>query len=137
METGEVLVQPCDLNDDTRQAFAALLVPGVDTCAGLQSVDDLLDGAALFEWSRGGVVVAHHALTIHQRRYGNEGVIVGAAGRSPLPFARSLEIMENQFIDVRAITVHTKRMGMVRQLARCGYAVDAFIMRKRITRGES
>lgn len=130
-------MQPGVLDDEAREAFAGILAPGIDTGGGLQSVDDLLAGCHLFEWQRGGAVVARHALAVREYAHGAEGVIVAAVGRSPVPFAQAIAVVESQFADVRAVAVHTRRLGMVRQLARCGYGVDAFILRKKINRGHS
>lgn len=135
MEKIQVTIQPGALDAEARDAFARLLQPGIDTAGGLQSVDNLLAGAQLYEWIEGGAIVARHALLVRQHDHGAEGVIVAAAGASPLPFAQSLAIMEGQFLDVRAVTVYTRRRGMVKQLARCGYGIDGFILRKRVTRG--
>lgn len=137
MENGQVTLRAGALDDEARDAFAAVLAPGVDVTGGLQSVDDILSGCELFEWDRGGDIVARHALISRNYAHGAEGIIVAAVGRAPVPFVHSLAVMESQFIDVRAVRVHTRRMGMVKQLARCGYSVEGFILRKKIKRGTS
>lgn len=123
------------LTDEARAAFARCLAPKSDTTGGLQSVDDLVRGALLFDLTRAGEPIGHYALAVHDWTYGREGVIVAAAGQGGEAFSlRALPALESQFLDARAIKVHTRRLGLVQRLARQGYQVDGFILRKRIAR---
>ncbi|HYC45376.1 MAG TPA: hypothetical protein VED01_07790 [Burkholderiales bacterium] len=137
MEKEKLLIAPVELTPEIRAQFAALLGAKYDTGGGLCGVRDLLDGCALFEVSRGAELVGHYALKVEQRAHGNEGVIVGAIGADPggrgrAPLTRHvLPLLEQQFIDARAITIYTRRLGLVRELARQGYTCEGFIMRKR------
>lgn len=140
MEKAQVTIAPLDeLTDEAHDNLAHLLAPKFDTSGGLADVRDLLRDCAVFEVSRGAELVGHYALRVDARAHGNEGVIVGAIGRDPAgdgmrPYLTQglLRTMEAQFTDARAITIYTRRMPLVRALARQGYTCDGFIMRKRV-----
>jgi len=79
-------------------------------------------------------MVCAAVLRVECRELGNEGVIVAAAGALPggrlLPVV--LPVLENSFRGVNSIRVHTARPGLVRALARHGYAPREVILSKMI-----
>jgi hypothetical protein len=54
-----------------------------DTCGGLCSLEEIVQGAVLFEGELRGEIVGRYALTIMQHVHGVEAVIVAAAGHAP------------------------------------------------------
>lgn len=131
-----ILIQPAELDAEARAALAPLAGAKLDTSGGLRSVDDLVRGGQLFEISRDGVVIGRYALRVDGWAHGREGVILAAVGDQGEAFTeRVLPLVERQFIDVQAVTVYTRRMGLVKRLARQGYGVGGFILRKPLHAG--
>lgn len=142
----KTLIQPVDVDDDVRDAFARLLEPKYDTSGGMLSVDDLLGNCVVFEVIQGVELVGHYALRVDTNTHGNEGVVIGAVGQHPerkgLAHAAALTsgllpALERQFHEVRSIRIVTRRMPLVRELARQGYTCDGFILRKRLQVGHA
>ena len=105
-----------------------------DTTGGLETLDDLLAGAELFEVLDGESIVLRYALRIDERPCGREGVIVIASGN--LPGFKLVEaftpIIERQLAGVHYVRVDTKRKALARKLIGQGYELSAFRLSKRM-----
>lgn len=120
------------LDDEARAAYAAV-VRDFDTSGGLQSVDDLLAGADLFEIVHGGRVVLRYALRVDDLPRGREGVIVAAVGDMPgVSLCNAfLPVIEEQLAGVAAVRAETTRKGMAAKLMHHGYEMH-FCLRKKL-----
>ena len=116
------------------EAIAALkAAEAFDTTGGLVTVESCAEeGAVLFEIVADGARVALYALAVNRWAHGNEGVVCYAAGgKAGVSLTRGvLPLIEKQFVDCRAVKIETKRKALVHQLAKQGYRLDGFIMRK-------
>lgn len=93
-------------------------------------------GAALLFYVREGrEMVGCYVLRVE----GREGVIVAASGNCAGVDLTQLLLahVENQFIDVDALRIHTARPGMVRRLQAAGYTPQEFVMRKEKCKAEN
>ncbi len=107
-----------------------------DTSGGLQRVEDWARQGELFEIDIDDVTVMRYVLTVRQHSGGREGIIIAAAGRAPgvdLTEA-AIPLIESTFAQAgcAVVALCTRRMGLVKKLARLGYRVDGVILRKRI-----
>lgn len=121
------------LDAEARDAYARILRH--DPSGGLQSVDDMLRGAQLFEVARDDVIVGRYALRVDGWANGSEGVIAAASGHLPgVDFvATVLPVIHDQFAraGLDTVKVITARKALVNKLLQVGYSLDAFILRKR------
>lgn len=121
---------------DTGAALASLGVVfetrKTDTGAGLASAAEQLDGAQCFAVYAGADLVGHYALGVRQYENGPEVIIIAARGKLKAAdlIASLLPTIEQQSQGARALTVHTKRRGLVAKLAGHGFRLDGFILRK-------
>lgn len=121
---------------DTAAGLAALGVvfdsPKTDTAAGLASAAEQLAGAQCFAVYAGADLVGHYALGVREYAGGPEVLIIAARGRLKAAdlVASLLPTIEQQSQGARALTVHTKRRGLVAKLAGHGFRLDGFILRK-------
>jgi hypothetical protein len=123
---------------DAKEALTGLGViftnQKTDCSGGLASAADQLDGAQCFAVFCGGDLVGHYALGVREYEGGPEVVIVAARGRMPTAdlIASLLPTIEQQCQGAKALTVHTKRRGLVAKLAGYGFRLDGFILHKRL-----
>ena len=113
---------------------AAQMLSRAETPAGLVSLRrQVEDGAAslFFVEDEGGDLLAAYVLRVDDGALGPEGVIVSAAGRARFDLVGLiLPHIETQFSGVVAYRMHVKRAGMLRKLARQGWAPEEFVMKK-------
>jgi|GEM_PF-6492087 len=85
-------------------------------------------GAALFLVKRGGTMIGAYLLRVD----GDEGVILAGAGDGGGIdlVGVVVPIMEQQFVGVRSIRVHTSRPGMLRRLVAQGYEAREMVLAK-------
>jgi hypothetical protein len=106
-----------------------------DTCGGLCSLEEIVQGAVLFEGELRGEIVGRYALTIMQHVHGVEAVIVAAAGHAPGEDLTAHGLADAlSRVNVDSLMVHTRRLSLVRKLARQGFTCDAFVLRKKLKR---
>lgn len=88
-------------------------------------------GAALFFARCGLELVGAYLLRVD----GREGVILAAAGdgRGVDLVGLFLPVIEQQFVGVDSIRVHTSRPGMVRRLQAAGYEPREIVLSKRVS----
>lgn len=131
----------CPISVDTA---APLLAPalgaGRDTTGGLMSIGDLLNGAACIQViAEDGETVGAYAVERVEHKNGAEMVLVAGVGH--LPGADLTKAVIPAVVDqaraanCRALTIHTRRRGLVAKLQAQGFEIDGFIMRKKITNG--
>lgn len=118
-------------------ALAALERAAVhDTGGGLVTVSELARGAALYELLQDGDVVLRYLLRVDMHEHGAEAVILAAAGGAPGVDATRAGIADVEAriaaVPCASIMTVTRRMGLVKKLARLGFTVDGFILRKRL-----
>ncbi len=120
---------------------APLLAPalgeGRDTTGGLMTIKELLAGAQCFEViDETGRSVGSYAVEVFTHDGGNEAVVVAAVGAMPGVdlTASVLPGVEQQArgAGCAAVTIHTRRRGLLAKLKAAGYRCDGFIMRKTI-----
>ncbi|MGQ0750604.1 MAG: hypothetical protein ACT4PS_08725 [Betaproteobacteria bacterium] len=124
--------RPGEFDEEARAAFEA--AAHFDTGGGLVTIDELAARGVLIEMEEGGEVVCRYLLTVEQHAHGLEAVILAAAGHAP---GRDLTRAGIRDIEARisgcaSIATYTRRPGLVRKLARGGFRVDGFILRKRL-----
>lgn len=105
-----------------------------DTTGGLQSLSEVLAGAEITEVLEGDQVVLRYALRAVARANGSEVFVVAAAGSVPgVDLTQGfLPVIEAQAKGADALTIHTRRPGMVEKLKRAGWHCDGYIMRKKM-----
>lgn len=128
----QLTVRTAALDDAAREAYARVLRH--DTSGGLQSVADMLRGAAFFEVASPAALVGRYALRIERWEHGREGVIVGAVGQLPGAdlTATFIPVIQQQLGGCDAVTVLTKRKALANKLLQLGFSLDAFTLRKRL-----
>lgn len=107
------------------------LIGAVDQLADVRA--SVESGAAtLFHVGCDGELCGAFVLRLDRFALHDEGVIVAAGASVPgVCLAREvLPAIERKFPTAKTIRIHTRRRGLVRQLARAGYAVDEIILRK-------
>lgn len=130
----EALVRPGVLDDAARAAYARAFDARRDTTGGLGGIDSALDGADLFEVVVAGQVVGRYALKTMCRANGSEVFIVAAAGSVPGVdlVASMLPHITQQCQRADRLTINTRRRGLVKKLARAGWTLDSYVMRKKL-----
>ena len=105
-----------------------------DTTAGLQSFAEVCAGSMLVEIARDGVPVLYYAARPIERAHGVELLIIAAAGRAPGVdlVTVGLEDVARRFPTVDAVTVQTRRAGLVRKLVNAGFAYQATKLSRRV-----
>lgn len=105
-----------------------------DTTGGLSDVAACLEGAMLFDVIVNGQIVARYALQQFDRANGTEVCIKAAAGGLP-GFdltATITPVIEQQCAAADSLMINTKRKGLAKKLARQGWTIDAFVLRKKL-----
>jgi hypothetical protein len=132
---GEITWTHAEWNESALEALAPAL--RYDTEAGLRTLAEICHGAVLFEGSSQGEVIARYALRVDAYSAGTEAFIVAAAGTA-IPgidlTKRGIADAEARLIDCSTLALHTRRLGLVRKLTRLGFALDGFILRKKLKR---
>lgn len=127
-------VRPGAFDDAARSAYAKAFDAKRDTTGGLDTMDDCLGNAQLFDVVIDGEIVCRYALQQAHRAKGVEVFIVAAAGalegvgliESMLPY------IEQQCATADRLTINTRRRGVVKKLLQQGWTLDSFVMRKKI-----
>lgn len=130
----QAIVRTGQLDDAARAAYAKAFDVRRDTTGGLGGMESALQGAELFEVVLAGQVVARYALKTMHRARGSEVFIVAAAGGLPgvdlvdgmVPY------IAQQCQGADRLTINTKRRGLVKKLARQGWTLDSYVMRKKL-----
>lgn len=107
-----------------------------DTSGGLTTVEDQLRFSECYEVrDTGGGLVGYYALQVNRHSGGNEVVVVAAAGAALGAdlVASLIPYIEKQAKGAQALTVHTKRRGLLAKLAALGFQCDGFILRKALS----
>lgn len=123
--------------DSARARLHPLIGAGkVDTSGGLCNVDEIIGDGRAFDVVRDGVAVALVVLQKVERAHGRELEIRAAVALGQGGAAVTDDILagvERAFgHDCDAMTIYTRRGGLVRKLERAGYSEAAKIMRKKI-----
>ncbi|WP_404993333.1 hypothetical protein [Cupriavidus pauculus] len=86
---------------------------------------------------REGEPVAWYVLHGVQHAYGAEAEIVFAHGRADFDLVSEvLPLIEHQCRAFDAVTIVTRRRGLIKKLRAAGYGMDAVILRKRVKHGD-
>jgi hypothetical protein len=127
------IVEPGQLDDAARAAYAKAFDARRDTTGGLGDMEACLAAAKLFDVKVGGETVLRYALQQVNWPHGVEVCIVGAAGSLPgVDLVRAfLPYIENQCRTADCLTVQTQRRGVVKKLRAQGWETT-YIMRKKI-----
>lgn len=123
-------IQSVEWTDEARAALERAAEH--DTSGGFETLEGMARQYALFEVTEDGEPVLHYVLGVNHHANGNEGVILAAAGHKPGCdlTATVLPLIENQFVNCRAVMLQTRRRGLVKKLAAQGYRIDGYILRK-------
>lgn len=127
-------VEPGQLDDAARAAYAKAFDARRDTTGGLGDMEACLAAAQLFEVKLAGVVVARYALEQVARDNGVEVFIVGAAGNMPgVDLIATLEpYIAQQCAAADCLTINTRRRGLVRKMQKQGWELSSYVMRKKL-----
>jgi hypothetical protein len=115
--------------------LAAAMTPGRDTNGGLLSVAELLAAASCFEViAENGSRVGAYAVQVVDHDNGREAVVIAAAGRLPGAdlTASILPVLAEQArgAGCAALTIYTRRRGLLAKLRAQGFGLGGYIMRK-------
>jgi hypothetical protein len=129
-------IVPVEWSPEARERLQEAMRRG-DTTGGLRTIEDVCAGGHVFELHADEGVVGTYVLREFQRPLGREGVVIaGAGGMAGHWLAKpALLAIEQQFAGVDAISLETRRLGLVRQLVRLGYGIEGFRMRKHLKKG--
>lgn len=134
MKTATIV--PGQLDDEARAAYAKAFDARRDTSGGLGSMEACLQRGRLFDVKVDGVTVARYALEFMQCDQGAQVFITAAAGNLPGAdlVATLVPYIEGQAgqAGADAVTINTRRRGLVKKLQREGWTLDAYVMRKKI-----
>lgn len=126
-----MILRPTDWTDDAARALIERAMDH-DTSAGMLRPEQT--GGVPFRIEEDdGRLIGAYVLDVNHWPGGREGVVAYAGavpGRRDL-VAELLPTIERQFLDCKAVTIHTRRRGLVRKLERQGYAIEGYILRKR------
>lgn len=118
------------MTPDAATAFADVYAR-YDTSGGLVALPDLLEHASVHEVLEDGDPVAWFAVRGYAHREAHEVELLIAAGRASVDLSRSvLPFIESCVRPADALTIYTRRPGLVRKLLKQGYRVDATVLRK-------
>jgi len=117
---------------------AALIASALATATLADIQHQCENGAQLFEVvDAGEAVAAAFVLRVDRLACRNVGVVV-AAGGALAGVDLTAEIMpyiERMFYGVDAVSIHTRRPGLLRKLSRQGYATAEIILEKEVKNG--
>lgn len=124
-------VAPLDaLTPEAAAAFAAVHAQ-FDTSGGLVTLAEWLHNAQVCEVTEDGRAVAWFALRGFRHAHTEEAELIAAAGRASVDLTKTvLPYIESQVTPADALTIYTRRRGLVRKLERQGYRLDGYVMRK-------
>lgn len=127
-------VEPGQLDDAARAAYAKAFDARRDTTGGLGDMEACLSRSQLFEVKVAGQVVARYALEQVQADKGVEVWVTALAGSLPgVDLVRGLSpYIEQQCARADCLTMQTRRPGLVKKLEREGWQLSAYIMRKKL-----
>jgi len=129
-------IEPGQLDDAARGAYAKAFDARRDTTGGLGDMEACLRRGTLFDVKVGGETVARYALEFVQCDQGAEVFITAAAGN--LPGADLVATLVPYIAEqaakagADAVTINTRRRGLVRKLQRAGWTLDAYVMRRKL-----
>lgn len=127
---------PGCLDDAARIAYAKAFDARTDTTSGLVDMESCLGRGQLFEVKVEGRIVARYALQFVSCDNGGEVWVTAAAGGLPgVDLVQSLTPhIARQAADAgaRAVSVSTKRRGLVKKLQRAGWKLEAYVLRKEL-----
>jgi hypothetical protein len=131
---GTLTIEPGQLDDAARAAYAKAFDARRDTTGGLGDMVACLSRAQLFDVKLGDQVVARYALQQVDRAKGAEVFIVGAAGS--VPGVDLVDLVEpyiaRQCATADRLAINTRRKGLVKKLLRQGWTLDSYVMRKKL-----
>lgn len=130
---GQISVHRCSVSEAAGGLSSVFVSGKTDTCGGLSTaLEQLQESDCFVVCNSSGEKAAYYALQAIDRPGGREVVIVAAAGTIPgADLVRSvIPYIEQQVSGAKALTVHTRRRGLVAKLAAQGFRVDGFILRK-------
>jgi hypothetical protein len=131
---GTLTIEPGQLDDAARAAYAKAFDARRDTTGGLGDMVACLSRAQLFDVKLGDQVVARYALQQVDRAKGVEVFVVGAAGS--VPGVDLVEVVEpfiaQQCATADRLAINTRRKGLVKKLLRQGWTLDSYVMRKKL-----
>lgn len=127
-------VEPGQLDDAARAAYAKAFDALRDTTGGLGDMEACLRRSQLFEVKVDGQVVARYALEQVQADKGVEVWVTAMAGSLPgVDLIHGLSpYIEQQCARADCLTMQTRRPGLVKKLEREGWELSAYIMRKKL-----
>lgn len=127
-------IVPGQLDDAARAAYAKAFDARRDTTGGLADMDACLGRGQLFDVHFNGRTVARYALQFVECDNGTEVFITAAAGDLPGAdlVATLVPYIARQAAEAgaAALTINTRRRGLVKKLERAGWTLDAYVMRK-------
>lgn len=134
-KSGVAQIRAGILDPAARIAYAKAFDAKRDTTGGLDTLDDCLSNAQLFDVVINGATVARYALQQATRAKGVEVFIVAAAGAvNGVGLVESIApYIERQCAGADRLTINTRRRGLVKKLLNQGWTLDSFVMRKKIT----
>jgi hypothetical protein len=129
-------IGPGQLDEAARAAYAKAFDARRDTTSGLANMDSCLGRGQLFDVKVDGKIVARYALQFVDCDNGGEVWVTAAAGNLPgvdlvanlAPYIASQAAQAG----AKALTINTRRRGLVKKLERDGWTLDAYVMRKKI-----
>lgn len=133
--------QEISLSPISAEEAAPLLAAAVsgrrDTGGGLLSVAELLRGSECFEViAETGRRVGAYAVQVSSHDNGREAVIVAAVGNLPGAdlTATIVPVLAEQAraAGCRALTIYTRRRGLLAKLRAQGFGLGGYIMRKKL-----
>lgn len=108
-----------------------------DTSGGLMAPAACVRGGVFCRVWRDGEPVAWYVLRGTQHDYGTEAEIALAHGSADCDLvAEVLPLIELQCRAFDAVTITTRRRGLIKKLRAAGYGMDAVILRKRGNHGD-
>lgn len=123
---------------EVRAAFGGAHRAKYDTSGGLMSADEGARGGVFCRVFRDGEPVLWYVLVSVQHDSTTEAEIALAHGRADCDLvAEILPLIEHQCRHFDAVTVTTRRPGLIRKLRHAGYGMDAAIMRKHNRKGDA
>lgn len=129
-------IAPGQLDDAARAAYAKAFDARRDTTGGLADMEACLQRGQLFEVRVEGAIVARYALQVVDCDNGSEVWVTAAAGHLPgCDLVKALEpYIAHQSIEAgaSALSVSTRRRGLVKKMEREGWTLDAYVMRKKL-----
>lgn len=135
MVRAPLTVHLCDMREAIAKLEPIFRKHKTDTMGGLGSAEDQLRNCECFCVRNGNnEAVGYYAIQVNRHRAGTEVVIVAAAGILPGAdlVATLIPYIEQQAKGAQALTVHTRRRGLLAKLRAQGFGCDGFILRKQL-----